>query len=54
MTSVKKKKKRLNTPFYLDGEKSSSNKMKGYQMYHKKDRVAGKRMIKEYELQENN
>ena len=54
MTSSAKKKKCHNT--YLDrgGEKGHLFRLKRDAMYHKKDRVAGKRMIKEYESQEDN
>lgn len=47
MTSLNKKKKCNNTLLTCGGEKGRRRKWKGFEMYHKKDRVANKKECKE-------
>ena len=49
MASESKKRKCHNTKYDRGGEKGKLHYMKGYAMYHKKDRVAAKKTIKEQE-----
>lgn len=47
MASESKKRKCHNTLYDRGGEKGKIHKAKGYAMYHKKDRIAANKMIKE-------
>ena len=43
MTSLNKKKKCKNTLYDRGGEKGKTTRLKGFAMYHKKERVQGKK-----------
>ena len=49
MASESKKRKCKNTRYDRGGEKGKVRRLKGYAMYHKKDRVASNKAIKEQE-----
>ena len=49
MSSESKKRKCKNTYYDRGGEKGKIHRLKGYAMYHKKDRVANNKAIKEQE-----
>lgn len=48
MTAQNKKRKCKNTMLKNGGEKGKIFKLKGYCMYHKKERIAGKKECKKY------
>ena len=49
MASESKKRKCKNTHYDRGGEKGKIHRLKGDAMYHKKDRVANNKVIKEQE-----
>lgn len=48
MASQSKKRKCKNTLYDRAGEKGKISKMKGYIIYHKKERTANKKLCKEF------
>jgi hypothetical protein len=51
MASQSKKRKCKNTRYDRGGEKGKIHYLKGYAMYHKKERVANNQVIKEQEVE---